>query len=104
MTYLGVLSIPAGVNRNNVSTAVPFEIRPGYSRLKVLASGSDCYALAQPGNEGLAATASTGVSIGTTEYTLLIDPSFGVNVDEDHNVIAVFNNNAASRTVQVWAE
>lgn len=104
MRYLGQLVVANGVSVNNLSTIVPFRIPPGFRALKLTASGSDCYGYCSPGDNTQAATATTGTSLGTTEYTMTIDGAAGTGVNDKDNVLAVFNNNAASRNVAVFAD
>ena len=104
MRYLGTLTVANGVSVNNLTTASPFRISPGFKGLRLTASGSDCYALCKAGTSAQAATTTTGTSIGTTEYIMPIDACAGTDVNDYDNVLAVFNNNAASRTVAVFGD
>lgn len=104
MRYLGTLTVANGVSVNNLNTAVPFRIGPGYKALRVLASGADCYGFCKPGTSAQAATTTTGNSLGTTEYVMPIDACAGTTVNDYDNVLAVWNNNAASRDVSVFGD
>ncbi len=104
MRYLGTITVANGVSVNNLTTAVPFIIPVGFKALRLLASGADCYAFCSPGTDAQVATTTTGASIGTTEYTMPINACAGTTTDNYKNVLAVFNNNAASRTVSVFGD
>ncbi len=98
---IGTMTVPAGQSINNLTTAVPFSIPVGADSIVVLASGSDCYADVKAGTSSRSTTASAGNSIGTSQYQLPCDPMAGM-ASTSPNVLAVFNNNVAQRTVQVW--
>lgn len=104
MRYLGTLSVANATSVNNLTTASPFRIPPGFKALRLTASGADCYGYCKPGTSAQAATTTTGTSLGTTEYVMPIDGCAGTNADDYDNVLAVFNNNAASRTVSVFGD
>lgn len=107
MYHLGQLVIANGVSVNNLSTATPFAIPAGIVSFRILASGSDCYAEFKPVKTASAAafatTATNGVPIGTTLFPFPGNPLAPSGPQAPANILAVFNNNAASRTVDVWA-
>jgi hypothetical protein len=95
------MTVAAGVSRNNRTTAVPFSIPEGMDSISILASGADCYAelkIQADGVTSLATTAALGKSIGTSEYQIPLPTT-----KSSKAVLAIFNNNIASRTVDVWA-
>jgi len=102
MYYLGTISVAAGAGKNNLSTAVPFSIPAGTDSLLLLASGSDCYAEIKLGDSSTSTTASTGVSIGTSLFQAPCYAAAPADYGSNGNVLSIFNNNAAARTVQVW--
>ena len=102
MRFLGNIVVGANASVNNLTTATPFTIPVGCDSVVVLASGSDCYAEIKPSTSAMSTTAATGVPIGTSQYQLPAVSTAGAGYANNKNVLAVFNNNGASRTVQVW--
>ncbi len=99
MYHIGQLTVAAGTSVSNLSTAVPFNIPQGLDSILVLASGADCYAELNLTAATFTTSASAGVSVGVTAFQVPM-PSGNPNPS---GVLSVFNNNASSRTVDVWA-
>jgi hypothetical protein len=101
--FIGNIVVAAGTSVNNLTTATPFNIPVGTNSCIVLASGADCYAEMLRGTSAIATTAAAGEPIGTSQFQLAATPTAGTAIGQSPNVLCVFNNNAASRTTQVWA-
>ena len=101
--FIGNVVVAAGTSVNNLGTASAFSVPIGTNSLIVLASGSDCYAEVKRGTVASATTATAGIPIGTAQYQLACDAVAGVSLGTLPNVLCIFNNNGAARTVQVWA-
>ncbi len=100
--HLGQMTITAGATKNNLTTAVPFALPCGLDSILVLASGADCYANCVKDVGTLVAT-TANESIGTAQYQIPCIPMAPSGPNDYSNVLAIFNNNVASRTVDVWA-
>ncbi len=99
---LGTITIPAGASRNNRTTAVPFLLPAGLDSVIVTASGADCYADCLPDVGTLVAT-TAALSIGVGAYQVPCSSVHPSGVVDYRNVLAIFNNNVAPRSVTVVA-
>jgi hypothetical protein len=99
---LGTITVAAGTSVNNRTTAVPFYLPAGLDSVIVTASGADCYANCLPDIGTLTATAN-GLSIGTSAYQIPCSPVHPSGIYDYRNVLAIFNNNVAARSVTVVA-
>ncbi len=101
--FIGNIVVAAGTSVNNLTTAVPFDIPVGTNSCIAQASGADCYAEMLRGTSALTTTATTGESIGTSQYQLAATPTAGTALGQSPNVLCVYNNSGSSRTIQVVA-
>jgi len=99
MYWIGEISIPAGTSVSNLDTAVAFNIPGGFDSLLVTASGADCYAELKLTAATFTTSVAHGQSIGTTAFQVPL-PSGNPN---PAGVLAIYNNNASARTVEVTA-
>lgn len=99
MVFLGVVTCPAGVGKNNRTTAVPFLI-PGRTRaLRLLTAGTDLAVEVKPDATVASTFATTNAAGLLLQQNVPLDVSAG---DITSNlVVAAFST--AGGAVRVWA-